>query len=87
MDVYVYFLHEAQDATPSFEIALFDKLDRALEHGRKLLAERRRYTAVEVTREDATIARLTQEALREEVQAVPPAPRLRQQRRRVPPAR
>jgi hypothetical protein len=62
MAVYTFYLHEHAEATPAFEIALFDEVDPALAHGQRLLKERPRYTFVEVTREDASVARLTREA-------------------------
>ena len=66
MTVYTYYLHEAQDKTPSFEIAMFEDVAPALAHGQRLLLDRPRYSLVEVTVDNAAIARLTRTA--------PPAP-------------
>jgi len=63
MTVYTFYLHETPEATPSFEIALFDAIDPALDHGKRLLKERPRYKFVEITRGDDSIATLTRGAL------------------------
>ncbi len=62
MAVYTYYLHEAQDKVPSFEIAMFEDVEPALAHGERLLLDRPRYNFVEVTVNNAAIARLTRTA-------------------------
>ena len=62
MAVYTYYLHEDPDKVPSFEIAMFEDMAPALDHARRLLLDRPRYNFVEVTLNDASIARLTREA-------------------------
>ncbi len=63
MAVYTFYLHERADGVPTFEIVPFDTETLALAHGEKLLRERPRYSFVEVTRDDASIAKLTRDAL------------------------
>ena len=63
MPVFTFYLHETQDAIPPFEIVHFDDIDPALEHGRRLLKERPRYTFIDITNGDASVARVTREAL------------------------
>ena len=63
MTAYTFYLHENPEATPSFEIQLFDAIDPALDHGKRLLKERPRYAFVEITHGDDSVARLTREAL------------------------
>ena len=63
MAVYTFYLHESPEKTPAFEIALFDAIDPAMDHGKRLLKERPRYNAIEITTGESSIARLTREAL------------------------
>jgi hypothetical protein len=42
---------------------LFDAVDPAMEHGKRLLKERPRYNAIEITTGEDSIAKLTREAL------------------------
>jgi hypothetical protein len=62
MAVYTFYLHEDHDVIPSFEIALFDAVDPALAHGKRLLKERPRYKFIEITRGDDSVAKLTRDA-------------------------
>ena len=66
MPVFTFYLHESRDATPSFEIALLDDLSFAMEHGKRILKERPRYSFVEIVAEDAKVAELTRDALEED---------------------
>jgi hypothetical protein len=61
MTIFTFYLHEDDEKSPAFEIAMFDTLAQALDHGRRLLAERPRYTFVEVTSEETSLATLTRE--------------------------
>jgi hypothetical protein len=63
MTVYTFYLHENAEAIPSFEIALFDAVDPALDHGKRLLKERPRYNFIEITSGEDSVAKLTREAL------------------------
>ena len=62
MTVYTFYLHESADAVPSFEIQLFDAIDPALDHGKRLLKDRPRYEFVEITAGDDSVARVMREA-------------------------
>ncbi len=42
---------------------MFDAVDPAMEHGKRLLKERPRYNAIEITTGEDSIAKLTREAL------------------------
>ena len=61
MPVFTFYLNKGDDLVPSFEIALFDSTDPAIAHGRRLLQERPQCLSVEITCNDAEVARLTQE--------------------------
>jgi hypothetical protein len=63
MTAFTFYLLEDDDAVPAFEIAMFDAVDSALAHGRRLLKDRPRYSFVEITSEDASIAKLGRDSL------------------------
>jgi hypothetical protein len=63
MAVYTFYMHESREAVPSFEIQLFDTVDPALDHGKRLLKERPRYNFIEIISGDDSVAKLTREAL------------------------
>jgi hypothetical protein len=61
MTAFTFYLLEADDTAPAFEIAFFDAVDAALDHARRLLKDRTRYSAVEVVSDNASIAKLSRE--------------------------
>jgi hypothetical protein len=63
MTIFTFYLHEDEQKPPAFEIAMFETLALALDHGRRLLAERARYAFVEVTSEETSLAKLTRESV------------------------
>ncbi len=63
MTAFTFYLLDDKGAAPAFEIAMFDAVDLALDYGRRLLKERPRYSFVEITREDASIAKLGREPI------------------------
>ena len=63
MTAFTFYLLDDDGAAPAFEIAMFDAVDSALDHGKRLLKERPRYSFVEITRDDASIAKLSRENL------------------------
>jgi hypothetical protein len=63
MPVFTFYLHEEHDAVPSFEIALFDTVDPALDHGKRLLKERPRYKFVEIISDENRVAKLGRDSL------------------------
>jgi hypothetical protein len=63
MPVFTFYLHDSRKSVPAFEIQVFDDVDPALDHGKRLLAERPRYNAVEITRDDDSIAHLSRDAV------------------------
>jgi hypothetical protein len=61
MPIFTFYLHEAAERVPSFEIGLFEDADAAVLEGQRLLKDRPRYTLVEITTEDQPVARVTRD--------------------------
>lgn len=62
MLTFTFYLHDGPDTIPAFEIELLDHDDDAVAHGRKLLRERSRYSALVITEGEREVARLDREA-------------------------
>jgi hypothetical protein len=63
MTAFTFYLLEDDDAAPAFEIAYFDAVEGALDYAKRLLKDRPRYSAIEIARETASIAKLSRESV------------------------
>ena len=62
MQLFTFYMLDTPATMPDFVIAFLDNTADAVAYGNRLLAERPRYTAVEVRLDDVEVARLKREA-------------------------
>ena len=62
MRTFTFYLHDGAETVPAFEIELLDRDEDAVAFGRRLLAQRPRYTHVEITEGERSVASVARDS-------------------------